>query len=191
MAKYTFTAIYSFKYRFQCEHCDQTTEWKNTCFRGQTEYQASVFEGKELRLAAEKQFIDEFLKKKVPALREQVKTGEYNVVYGNLDGCCPNCKKRQSWEKEEDLGWIFGGGAFLGVLALIAWGMFNSGADTGNGKKQLAGLLLGLFGAGGFLFSMFLGILGARRKAAIMSDTENVTVRRKPEFSWPHIEQSI
>lgn len=191
MAKHTFTAAYSFKYRFQCEHCGQTTEWKDACFREQIEYEAAAFEGKEIRLVAEKQFIEDFNKKKVPALRAKVEAGEYNVVYGDLDGRCLNCKKQQSWETIEGLGWIFGGGAFLGILALIAWGMYNSGAVSGNGKRQLAGLLLGLFGAGGFLLCMFLGIWRARKNATIRRDMQNVTVQRKPEFSWLSVKPPV
>ena len=57
MAKHKLMLTYPFKYRFQCEHCGQTTEWKDVCFKGETETDE---DDKEARLNIENNFKKEF-----------------------------------------------------------------------------------------------------------------------------------
>ncbi len=187
MATHKLTAAYGFQYRFKCEHCGQTTEWLSAMLSEEKEYQSVPLEGKELRLAAGKEFLAEFVEKKVPALREKVEAGDYTIPV-ELDGKCPFCKKQQSWEKVSGTGSILFAIALCVILAFVGRGIFISGAEAGNGHRQLAGLIVGISFALGGLVSVIVLILAVVKKAAIQRDMEKTTVRNKPEFNWPEIE---
>ena len=189
MAKYTLTQIYPFKYRFQCEHCGQTTEWKDACFKGKTETDE---EDKDARLKIEKEQKEFFHKKVIPILLEKVNKGKYEEVYEvdkktdrYVDSRCPNCNKQQTWGKTEGIGAMLFGivmGAGFSVLALH---MYNTGADTGKGKLQIWAIVIGLIGVVAFIFGL-LGFIGnIMTIAEKRRETKNVTEKRKPEFNWP------
>jgi uncharacterized membrane protein len=186
MATYNFTAAYKFQYRFTCEHCGQTTGWLPAMITQQEQYTSQPFEGKGIRLAAEENFKKEFARK-VPDLREKIEAGDYTIPVG-LSSKCPTCKKRQSWEKVTELGWLVVVLIICVALAFVGMGMFNSGAESGNGHRQLAGLIIGILFAVAALGGVIALISGVVKKAAIRRDMEKTTVRNKPEFNWPEIE---
>jgi hypothetical protein len=154
----------------------------------QKQYQSAALEGKGPRLVAEKEFKEEFAKK-IPALRERVEGGDYDSLstFGGLNGRCPACKKQQSWEKVDGVGLMAFGIVISAIIAVVGLAMWNSGASSGNGHRQLAGLITGGFGAFGFLFAVCATIWGLNKRAAIRRDMANVAVKGKPEFNWPEI----
>jgi hypothetical protein len=187
MATHTITSVYNFQYRFKCEHCGQTTEWLPASLQEDSEYKSGLLEGKRNLPIIQQQTDKEFVSRKVPALRKRVEAGEYDLPFGGLDSRCPACKKRQSWEKGMGVGTMAAIIIVAGGIAMFGWSMFTSGASTGNGKRQLAGLIIGGFGALGFLTMLISGIYEVRKKIAVSRDSAHVTVRLKPEFNWSKI----
>ena len=192
MAKHKLTVTYPLQYRFQCEHCEQTTNWKNAFFK--TEFDTDE-DDKEEQKKIEAKVRDSFLKG-IPEMQEKVNNGDYEDVYvrsgknnyDNLNSLCPRCKKYQSWHITNIEKILIVLALCVGI-ALLGWFIFQSGAEAVNGKRQLLGVALGLLGAVGVLFSLIEGIQEIRIKMKISRDTKNVKEIRKPEFSWQTTEK--
>ena len=192
MAKYKLTLTYPFQYRFQCEHCEQTTNWKNACFKSEVDTDADKFEHPEIEKTNREVFL-----KFIPKMHEEVDNGEYKEIYQKskfgafekFDSRCPKCNKYQSWQTTEGIGlWIFAIAVSVG-FALFGWFMRESGAEVENGKRQLVGIVIGLFGVIAFLSSLIFCFQLIIKKNKINRDIEKVNIKQKPEFSWPSIEK--
>ena len=189
MATQTFTATYSFEYRFKCEHCGQISQWETACFREQTEYKDSVFKSEESRLFAENEFDKEF-EKKVPQLQQEVEDGKYNAVYSDFTGQCPNCKKRQSWGKVETLSSMADDGIygfFIALLTMYGWSsVFDTSIDV---LLKICLVMLSILGTAVciYFFYQVIKVIILRFRLAIKYDSKNANVQNKPEFRWPNI----
>ena len=185
MATQTFTATYSFEYRFKCEHCGQISQWETDSFREQTEYKDSDFESEESRLFAENEFNKEFAKK-VPQLKQEVEDGKYNAVFEGLKCQCTKCKKWQSWGKAPDISGINVSGVFWGMLIIVSLlgSVFNATKPIMERIFSFMGCVCGTLL---FLFSLNSLFKQVKEIWAFKRDTENVTAQNKPEFRWPNI----
>ena len=169
----------NFKYRFQCEHCDQTTDWINdSIIQTKNANDQYVFE-KICRSLPRNRIREEFIKR-LPELQKEVEAGNYFPLGGELKGRCPYCNMRQSWEKIINPFILFGVAVFGGLFAWFGLYMFNSGAS----EDSIFKFGFCFIGVVAFLFGFIGGISRLKMKSSKKSDTKYLIYKRKPEFIW-------
>ena len=189
MAVYDFTGYDDFKYRFQCEHCRQTTQWQNARLFETYSHKDYGNEDLEIRYRINAAFNEAF-KERVPILRQEVEAGKYDAVFDRLDGCCPNCKKMQSWAKRPIGCWLYFTAVASGFLSVfMGYTIYISMSEGIQLQPMHLGIVVFLvFGVLFFFSSLYLIIDSIIRNSKRKLDSRNVTTRNKPEFSWSNME---
>lgn len=159
MAEQTPKITRNIPYRYVCEHCGTTSEWKTAHVTGETE-----------------QAIDSTV---IPAAQKKANKGNFFEL-NNINGKCPCCGKHQSWELGEAKAWMIqsplmglglgcmvgGVGAFLTVFFFGLLGAFI---------LFMALAIVGMIGA--FLYGLI-------RYIVVKKDAVKARVRFMPEVVW-------
>ena len=178
MAKsYTFSESVPFKYRFECEHCGEQTNWLKATIYGQETVQVGFLESAELK---KKEFQEGFYKYTYPDKKDKIINGKYNES-DDMKGACPKCGMRQSWESSTtNVGlWI---GAFL--LCLVGGIICLSVLLSKTSSPGFPVLLIGGACLLGIPISLIALISDLVKKAKISADASKTTKRNKPEFAF-------
>jgi len=178
MAKsYTFRESVSFKYRFVCEHCGAQTDWLEAEIYDQKTVEVLSFENVEQR---KKGFQKDFYKYTYPDKKNKILNGKYNEAEG-LNGKCPKCDMRQSWESSTtQIGLWLGMFALCLVIGLICLGTLLS-------KTSSPGFPVILIGGAcllGVPISLIFLIIDLVKLTKIKADSSKTTNRNKPEFEF-------
>ncbi len=146
-------------YRYVCEHCGTQTEWKTAHLTGDTE-----------------EAINNTI---LPTAVKEAQKGNYFEL-NNIEGKCPHCRGRQSWELGEAKAWMRRSPLMgLGVGAMIG----GVGAFVSVFLFGLLGALI-LFLALSIICMIGAFIFGLVQYISIKSSMKKTSRRHTPEVVW-------
>ncbi|MCL2002860.1 MAG: hypothetical protein FWG72_02510 [Oscillospiraceae bacterium] len=138
--EFSVSASRNFYYRFICEHCGKTTDWKSemvtrsACLRKSTSTISLTPEettalqdeaNKKLQIGYEKIKSYAEVKNYISMMKEAAgvyEEGAGGKIWNNLLGICPFCNKKQSWDSRSTqtlINWSAGGLVFGFLLMLV------------------------------------------------------------------------